>query len=275
MIELPEAIAFSKQLNQVIFGKKIMNVIAAQTPHKFAWYHGDPQKYHDLLAEKVIGTAQGFGSMIEIKAEDAVILLGEGVAIRYHNENEKKPQKHQLLIEFDDFSAISVSVQMYGGIWCFKEGDFNNEYFLQAKVKPSPLSEDFDRTYFDNIISKQDNEKLSAKALLATEQRIPGLGNGVLQDILYNAHIHPKKKVGTFSIEDKDNLFNSIKTTLAQMTFEGGRDTEKDIFGCFGGYKTKLSKNTVGQNCEICGGKIKKEAYMGGSIYYCEGCQKI
>ncbi|HEY8389750.1 MAG TPA: endonuclease VIII [Clostridia bacterium] len=275
MIELPEAIAFSKQLNQVIFGKKIMNVIAAQTPHKFAWYHGDPQKYHDLLAEKVIGTAQGFGSMIEIKAEDAVILLGEGVAIRYHNENEKKPQKHQLLIEFDDFSAISVSVQMYGGIWCFKEGDFNNQYFLQAKVKPSPLSEDFDRTYFDNIISKQDNEKLSAKALLATEQRIPGLGNGVLQDILYNAHIHPKKKVGTFSIEDKDNLFNSIKTTLAQMTFEGGRDTEKDIFGCFGGYKTKLSKNTVGQNCEICGGKIKKEAYMGGSIYYCEGCQKI
>lgn|GEM_PF-2077218 len=30
------------------------------------------------------------------------------------------------------------------------------------------------------------------KAFLATEQRIPGLGNGVLQDILWTARIHPK-----------------------------------------------------------------------------------
>lgn len=69
------------------------------------------------------------------------------------------------------------------GLWCFKEGDFKNQYFLQAKEKPSPLSDEFDKVYFDSIISKQGNEGLSAKALLATEQRIPGLGNGVLQDI--------------------------------------------------------------------------------------------
>ena len=46
-------------------------------------------------------------------------------------------------------------------------------------------------------------------------------------------------------------------------------------FGCFGGYKTRLSKNTVDKDCELCGNKIKKESYMGGSIYYCEGCQNI
>jgi len=97
---------------------------------------------------------------------------------------------------------------------------------------------------------------------------------GVLQDILYNARIHPKKKVKTLTDSDKDNLFNSIKATLAQMTIEGGRDTEKDLFGNFGGYKTKLSKKTVDTRCELCGSQIKKETYMGGSIYYCEECQK-
>jgi len=274
MMELPEAIVISNQLNEHVYGKRIINVTAAHSPHKFAWYHGDPQKYHDLLADKVVGKAEGVGSMVEIRVENAVILLGEGVGIRFHKENEKRPQKHQLLIEFEDFSAISVTVQMYGGIWCFNKGDFNNQYFLQAKIKPSPLSDEFDRIYFDSIVSAQGNEGLSAKALLATEQRIPGLGNGVLQDILYNARIHPKKKVKTFTDNDKDNLFDSIKDTLAQMTKEGGRDTEKYIFGCFGGYKTRLSKNTVDTECEICGGRIKKEAYMGGSIYFCEGCQK-
>ncbi|NLG89002.1 MAG: endonuclease VIII [Clostridiaceae bacterium] len=275
MIELPEAITVSKQLNDSIYGKRIMNVIAAHSPHKFAWYHGDPQKYHDLLAGKTIGKAESFGSMVRIKAGDAFILFGEGVGIRFFKEEEKKPQKHQLLIEFDDFSALIASVQMYGGLWCFKEGDLENYYYSVAKEKPSPLSDIFDRTYFESIISAPGNEKLSAKALLATEQRIPGLGNGVLQDILYNARIHPKRKVSTFTETDIDNLYNSIKSTLAQMTFEGGRDTERDLYGSFGGYKTKLSKNTAGKNCEICGSIIRKETYMGGSIYYCDGCQKI
>jgi formamidopyrimidine-DNA glycosylase len=105
--------------------------------------------------------------------------------------------------------------------------------------------------------------------------RIPGLGNGVLQDILFNAGIHPKKKVKTFSGKDKEKLFDSVKATLAEMTMLGGRDTERDLFGCFGGYKTKLSRNTAGKPCPVCGSIIKKEAYLGGSIYFCEECQKL
>lgn len=275
MIELPEAAIFAKQINETISGKRILNVTAAQSPHKFAFYHGDPQRYHDLLEGKVIGRAAGFGGLVEIETEAAVMLLGDGVNLRFHGENEARPQKHQLLIEFEDFSAISASVQMYGGIWCFQACEFDNKYYLQAKEKPSPLSDKFNKAYFDNIVSAPGNEGLSAKALLATEQRIPGLGNGVLQDILYYAGIHPKKKVKAFTDNDKEALFNSIKSTLAEMTFQGGRDTERDLFGCFGGYKTKLSKNTADKPCSECGTLIKKEAYLGGSIYYCPICQKL
>ena len=74
-------------------------------------------------------------------------------------------------------------------------------------------------------------QKLSAKAFLATEQRIPGLGNGVLQDILWYANIHPKRKISTLSAEQKHKLFRSVKTILAEMTELGGRDTERDLFG--------------------------------------------
>ncbi|MCK9356230.1 MAG: endonuclease VIII, partial [Dehalococcoidia bacterium] len=38
--------------------------------------------------------------------------------------------------------------------------------------------------------------------------------------------------------------------------------------------KTILSRNTVGQPCPACGTSIQKEAYMGGSIYYCATCQR-
>ena len=154
MIELPEARVIAKQINQTLNGKKISQVIAAHTPHKFAWYYGDPKEYHNLLLDKTIGEAKSFGGLIEISVEDYIILLGEGVRIKYHNKGEKLPLKHQLLIMFDDGSSISSSVQMYGGMWCFKEGEYHNPYYEVAKEKPSPYSTDFDEGYYYGFIKK-------------------------------------------------------------------------------------------------------------------------
>ncbi len=275
MIELPEAVNLAKQLTETIKGKKIKEVIAGYSPHKFAWYHGDPADYNAQLKGKTIGTAVSYGGLVEMNADGYMLLFGDGVALRFHNKDEKRPAKHQLLVEFEDTSAISASVQMYGGMWCFKEGEFDNPYYDVAREKPSPLSDEFDQDYFNGIINDLELQNLSAKAFLATEQRIPGLGNGVLQDILYSAGIHPKRKVETLNDGERESLFNSIKSTFKEMTEQGGRDTEKDLFGEPGGYPTKLSKNTVGLPCTICGKTIIKQAYMGGSIYFCSGCQKF
>ena len=274
MIELPEAAVLAKQINETVVGKKIKNVIAAQTPHKLAWYFGDPQEYKSLLTGKVISEATSYGGQVEITAGNAKLLFSDGVNLRYYNKGEKRPDKHQLLLEFDDVSSLVGWVQMYGGLSAFPEGENDNKYYHIAKEKPSPLSSDFGEDYFKSLFD-EETAKLSLKAFLATEQRIPGLGNGVLQDILFNAKMHAKKKVGTLNAADKHVLFGSIKNTFSEMTVRGGRDTESDLLGKPGVYKTKLNKNTLGQPCPICGTLIKKEAYLGGSIYYCAGCQSL
>jgi formamidopyrimidine-DNA glycosylase len=274
VIELPEAISYANQVNLLVRGKKIKSIITEYTPHKFAWYNGDPKKYKDLLVGKVINEAKGIGSMVEIKADDTVMLFCDGANIRHHETEKSYPKKHQLLIGFEDATAISVSIQMYGGIWCFRNGEFNNGYYEMAKQKPSPLSDIFSEKYFFSLLNPEDTPKLSVKAFIATEQRIPGLGNGVLQDILWKAKLHPKRKMNTLQAEDMNRLFNSIKNTLSQITEHGGRDTEKGLLGEKGGYKTTMSKNNVGKTCPDCGGVIIKENYMGGSIYFCDDCQK-
>jgi formamidopyrimidine-DNA glycosylase len=275
MLELPEAVNMSNQLNAAIRGKRIAGVTAGHTPHKLAWFYGDQTKYSELLTGRNIGQSGHVGGLVEIKVEDARILFGEGTNIRFHAAGEPHPAKHQFLIEFEDGSALSASVQMYGGMGSFKEGTLDNPYYKIAREKPSPYSAEFNEAYFTGILSIQDVQKLSLKALLATDQRIPGLGNGVLQDILFNAGMHPKKKSAPLSAEEKKVLFKAVKTTLAKMAEQGGRDIELDLFGQPGGYRTVLSKNTVNKPCPVCGTLIKKEAYMGGTIYYCEKCQKL
>jgi formamidopyrimidine-DNA glycosylase len=275
MIEIVEANVLADQMNQLIRGKRISGVTTLASPHKFTFFHGDPESYEGLLKGKIIGEASPIGGQLKMKIDDMIFIIGDGVDLRYLAADAKRPVKHQLMMEFEDGSALSGSVQMYGFLLLTREEEFDNPYYLVAKEKPSPLTEQFDYPYFSNILSAAGAEKLSAKAILATEQRIPGLGNGVLQDILYRAGLHPKRKVGTFTEEDKERLFRSIKTTLAEMLQYGGRDTEKDLYGNKGGYITKLSKNTVGKTCPECGHTIQKEAYLGGSIYYCDGCQPM
>jgi formamidopyrimidine-DNA glycosylase len=272
MLEIPESFNLVKQLNQTISGKTISFVKANHSPHSFAWYFGKPEDYDRLLSGKTVGNSYARAGMVEIEVEDCRIVLGDGATPRYYNDLKKVPDKHQLLIEFDDSTALVCTIHMYGGLWVFPEGKFNNEYYQGSLEKPSPLLDLFSFEYFKSLRTDKTN-KLSAKAFLATEQRIPGLGNGVLQDILYWSGIHPKRKMSNITDEEYLKMFNILKKTLKQMSELGGRDTEKDLFGNPGGYQTYLSKRTAWTPCTQCGYELHKDNYMGGTIYYCETCQ--
>jgi len=272
MIELPEACVLSEQINKTIVGKTIKNAKANAHPHGFAWYTGDPALYSQKLAGRMITGSAAYGGHPEIWAEEMRVSFCDGVHTRYLESDEKRPDKHQLLLEFDDGSAIVCSVQMYGGIFAFEEGSKDDFYYIIAKEKPSPYTDAFDRKYFDSL-RQGLKQTLSVKAFLATEQRIPGFGNGVLHDTLWNARVHPKRKLGTLTDSNMENLFSSLKSTLKDMRDGGGRDTERDLFGKPGSYQTILSSKTLAYQCRDCGGGLKREAYLGGNIYFCPTCQ--
>lgn len=273
MMELPEAAVISQQITSTLSGKRIAHAVANASPHKFAWYSGDPSEYNDRLAGKTVGSASPRAGLVEVRAGDMVLALS--TSLRYLTAAEKRPKKHQLLLDFGDATALVATVQMWGCLACFREGeDAGVPDYLSAITQPSPLTDAFDRAYFDTLL-KPGTGELSAKAFLATEQRIPGLGNGVAQDILWTSHIHPKRKMATLSGVEIEGLFNAVKSVLADMVAQGGRDTERDLFGQPGGYTTILSRNTAGEPCPACGAPVRKDAYLGGSIYYCEGCQPL
>jgi formamidopyrimidine-DNA glycosylase len=210
------------------------------------------------------------GGNIEVALDGVTLVIS--TPVKYHPAGSKPPAKHQLLLTFEDGSMMSCTVQMWGAMLCLpNEGETLSQ---MRDGKPSPLSDAFNEEYF-NELHEGLKPNLSAKAFLATEQRIPGLGNGVLHDILFNAQIHPKRKLETLSKYDFKRLFNSVKETLKAMTEQGGRDTEKDLFGQWGGYPTVLSSKTLKFPCRTCGGWLSREAYLGGNIYFCPGCQPL
>ena len=274
MIEIPESAIISRQAAGVLTGRRIAEVIPATSPHKFTWYNGDPAGYPEVLEGRSIETVDGHGAFIDLVMDkDTHLLISDGTIMRYGQAGELHPVKHQQLLVLADGSFLVFTVAMYGGIYAFQR-EYDNPYYQGSIYKLNPLAEAFDEVYFENMVRGLKKD-VSAKALLATEQRIPGLGNGVVQDILYNAGIHPRRKVSTLGDLEKSDLLYSMKGTLANMVELGGRDTEKDFFGNWGGYKVILSKNTYKEPCPNCGHGIIREAYLGGTVYYCPVCQPL
>lgn len=274
MIELPEAIVLSKQLNNALTGATVTEVFNSNSPHKFTFFYGNTSEYKQLLVGKRILSVRECGIFINISLEDNIkISFNDGIKLYYGNSYSKIPEKYQLLLTFSDEKFLAFTVTMYGGIAVYK-GMFKNEYYEKNLYNLSPMDRKFDMTYFQNLMNKE-KKNISIKAFLATEQRVPGIGNGVLQDILFNASINPKRKILSLEQEEKEKLFQSIKSTLLNMVEHGGRDTEIDIYGNKGGYITTMSKKTYKHKCLRCGSAICKENYMGGSVYYCPNCQQL
>lgn len=273
MLELPETITIGSQMQQSLVNKTVRIVFPPTKPHKLTWFAGDPADYHARLVNARVIGGEGFGSNVQIAFDNGLLLsFSDGAFPRHYQSMAEIPADYQLCIEFTDGAALAVSVAMYGGI-VLHDSDYDNPYYVKSRQSVSPLNEAF-AAYFKTTFS-ESKPSLSAKAFLATEQRFPGLGNGVLQDILLNAGIHPRRKIATLSKVDQEALLASCVDTLQKMTKQGGRDTEKDLFGNAGGYRTLFSKNTLPFGCPKCGGTIVKEAYLGGAVYYCPNCQPL
>ena len=265
------------QLDETVAGKRITDVIVLASPHKFAWFYGDPAGYEKRLKGRTLGRSRAWGGMMETEAEKKRLLFADGVNLRYYPPEADLPPRHQLLIGFEDQSCLVASVRMYGALACFEEKRFDGPffpYYESARRKPQVLSEAFDLPYFLGLANDPAAGKKTAKALLATGQTIPGVGNGVLQDILFEAGVHPQAKVGDLTADRKERLFHALKPVLGEMLRQGGRQSETDLFGRPGGYVPLLSKNTIGRPCPRCGEILRKASFLGGAVYFCPECQR-
>jgi formamidopyrimidine-DNA glycosylase len=272
MMELPEARCLATQLSTWLTGKRIVKATAFERTHKFGWSNVAPAAFSALGEGKQIRGVVASAHVLRILLEDELeIACSEDVEIRVQESAETEPTHLRLV--FDDYTVLSIRIKMYGYILIGTAPALSEwtPYYRMALASVSPLEDGF--TY-DRFLHQTNlmAGKGSVKQALATEQKIPGLGNGTLQDVLFEARISPKRKCSTLTEIDREMLFASVRSTLRTMSDQGGRDTTVNGYGKPGGYVVKMA--TTRDSCPVCKGALIKEAYLGGKVIYCPVCQK-
>jgi formamidopyrimidine-DNA glycosylase len=276
MIELPEALTLARQFNDELKGKIIASGIRGSSPHKFAFTgkHND-HEFASIIREKEMGIsrAEGWIMITEINPGYLLSLGCGGERIRYHTSESTLPKNHQLLLNFQGGTFLTVTVSGWGEVRLLEQSDLPNHPHLK-KGAVSPLSEAFTYEYFDGLFHDlPEGKRVSAKSFIVSEPGLWGVGNGCLQDILHRAKIHPKRQVLELSNDERQRLYQAITHILTQMAELGGRDSERDLYDQPGGYRRLMHSKSVGQPCEFCGVPIEKAQYLGGAVYFCPSCQ--
>jgi formamidopyrimidine-DNA glycosylase len=275
MIELPEALVIARQMSEALAGKRIAYGNRGNTVHKFAFSSGSSAEYEDILGGKRMGETEGHGSaiLVSIEPDYVLVLGGGGERILFHQEERTLPKKHHLLLHFEDGPYLTVTVQGWGNTLLLPKAKAYTHPHVQ-KDRVRPLDGAFTWDYFHQLFSLVDKDSAtSIKYFVVSEPGVWGIGNGCLQDILFRAKIHPRRRVVDIAEDERRALYDAIKDTLTQMVALGGRESERDLYGNRGKYVRILDSKTKGKPCPECGTPIEKIQYLGGACYLCPSCQ--
>ena len=175
-------------------------------------------------------------------------------------KGEEDPDYSQLTLRFQNgYSLAYINKRMLGRIGLVED---IAAYVEEESLGPDAL--DIDRNQFAGIVR---GGRGSIKSTLMNQDRISGLGNVYVDELLYASGIDPRHASGELTDKQIDRIFESMRHVVDQaITAQADPDRMPREF--------LLPHREEGAPCPACGGRVNKTTISGRSTYFCPSCQE-
>jgi formamidopyrimidine-DNA glycosylase len=266
MPELPEITVLARQMKTELVSKTITEVEVLQPKS----LNLSEEAFVEALtgARLLDVTHQGKWLFIETTQGWLLLNLGMGGEILLTN-HDNPPEKHRLIFDFDDGTALAVNFWWFGYVHYVKNLP---DHPMTAKLGPDALSLTLDQ--FRELLHRRRG---GIKSFLLNQGRIAGIGNVYVQDPLFKAGIHPLRPIHTLSDDEVAALWHALRETLQESIEHGGSAWEMNLYGEKGSWDERflLVGYREGQPCPVCGTAVEKIETGGTSSYVCLQCQPL
>lgn len=270
-MELPELMILSRQMQQEIIGKRISEIEVANPKCLNVSF----QQFRRALIGKTIKSVESKGKWIFIRLTDYVLLFntGMGADVIHFKPKAPLPEKYHIKFTFRDKTGFTVRVWWFCYLHLMPKNKLR-EHKLTAKLGLTPMDKEFSIDYFKKLLS---NKRGIIKNFLLNQKNIAGIGNVYIQDILFSARLHPKRKISSITEDEIEALYRSMKSLLKESIENGGLAYEKDFYGKKGGYGAEKFKIAYkpGKPCPRCQTIIQKIRTGSTSSFICQKCQPL
>lgn len=180
----------------------------------------------------------------------------------------------RVIFTFKDGSHLYFNDQRkFGWVMLMPTLEVPNIDFMK-KVGPEPLEDNFTPKEFSARFTRRVGTTI--KAAILDQSVIAGVGNIYADESLWEAKIHPSRKVSTIKPVEFDKLYTAVRHTM-KLSIEKGGSTDRNYVDAEGEKGSYLSFANVfrheGQPCSRCGTEIVKLRVAGRGTHICPNCQ--
>ena len=170
---------------------------------------------------------------------------------------------------FDDGSDLRLiehGTEKRARLWLVDDLDAVEEL---RGIGPDPMRGGLTLEAFD-AAARATSRQL--KSFLTDQRAIAGIGNGLADEILYEARLSPLQRTGNLSAEEMKGLFGAVRPVLERQVAllresAGGQLPQKEPVEHY------VVHDHKGDPCPRCGTPIAWISYAERDTFYCPGCQ--
>ena len=208
-----------------------------------------------------------------------------------------------LIFELDSEDNLLVHLRMTGGFYlsngALKKGPYDrailqlsgglNLHFrdprkfgrLRLGAFPLGLGPDAMEIGARQFFQTLEKTNRGLKRLLLDQSFIAGVGNIYADEALFEAKLHPERRAGSLSDDEKLVLYYAVTNVIRSAVENGGtslgdgQGNYTDLNGASGGNSDKAKVyGRAGQPCMVCGNPLEKIRVAQRSTVFCARCQK-
>lgn len=300
MPELPEVHTTATDLNELLKGKKILDV---WTNYNSPFYKNKPQiknpTYFKLFKKEIVSETVTSASRV---AKNVLIHLTNDKTILVHMKMtghllygkykktgaEWKPDQKgalndmwngwiRLVFTLSNGKHLALSdLRKFAKVTLLQTSNLHESDDLQ-NIGPDPLEKSFTKKVFVERIMMRPKGKI--KTVLMDQSLIAGIGNIYSDEALWLSTINPETLVADIPVAKHATLLKNIKHVLSKgIDFKG--DSMSDYRrpngepGDFQNHHNVYQRKGKTCNRRGCAGIITRKVVNGRSAHYCDTCQK-
>ncbi len=283
MPELPEVETIKRSLEKSLLGKRIVGVqilLAKQ-------FKGEKKQ---VLGKRVtaikrrgkiliISLSGGKNLVIHFKLTGQLVWVpGKGRRVTLGHPipfagSELPAKTTHIIFDIDGGQLFFNDLRQFGWVKVIDENDLEKE---TDKLGVEPLTENFSHEYLKQAFSKT---KKPIKLVLMDQEKIAGIGNIYANEALFEAGILPTRPAKELTEIQLKKLKDAVFKVLKEGLKYGGSSAADEAYikptGEAGEYQKHFRVyQRENQQCNKCGGKIKRINLGGRGTFFCPTCQR-
>lgn len=178
----------------------------------------------------------------------------------YFEDMEDDPEHDRMLISFANGFHLAYDCQR-------RLGRVSLTDTVDGFVEREGLGPDAQSLSWDCFREAIEGRTARLKSLLMDQHVIAGLGNILVDEVLFQSRLHPETPIDALDDEHLHTLYGAIRdvvmTTVASRT--EGAEIPRDWL---------MRNREIGGTCPRCGGEIERIRVNQRSTYFCGACQR-